>query len=157
MAFPSTIYALLRNLTYLTIEGAASVTLDAADNVIEVYDLDSHRNLFDAGSIGRQWAAIFATATGGGQLAGTISSNGASWSDQGIDSNSDFLGSSVFGQGISPESFDDRLSKTPPTPTLKQRTMIKWWSGAAGTGDPIAMCWSDQFIGYSGGVPRFVQ
>lgn len=126
MAFPTTVYALMRNLVYLTIEGAASVTLDDAGNVIEVYDLETHRNLLDSGSIGRAWGAAVETWTGG-------------------------VG------GLIPEGADDRLNARMPIPTLKNRTMIIWWSGAAGTGDKVAMCWSDQFIGYSGAPPKFVQ
>ncbi len=128
MAFPNKVYALLRNLVYMEIEGAASVTLDDAGNVIEVYDLETHRDLLDAGSIGRAWSEI------GGSYASPPNP-----------------GTTV------PESEDDRLQHVAPRFTLKQRTMLIWWSGAAGTGDKLAMCWSDQFIGYSGSPPKFVQ
>ncbi len=124
MALPNKIYALLRNLVYLEIEGAVSVTLDDAANVLEVYDLETHRNLFDAGTIGRAWAATVVAP---------------------------------FATGQEPEGADDRLNAVPPIPTLKNRTMIYWWNAAGGTGDKIAMCWSDQFIGYCGAPPRFVQ
>lgn len=125
MAFPNKVYALLKNLVYLEIEDAASVTLDDAGNVIEVYDLETHRDLFDSGSIGRAWAT-------------------------------DSLPAPFSSPGF-PESADDRLNHEAPRVTLKNRTMIIWWDGANGTGEQIAMCWSDQFVGYSGAPPRFVQ
>lgn len=127
MALPTPLYILLRNLTYLEVEGALSVTLDDADNVIEVFDLETHRDLFDAGSLGRAWTTA-APSYVVPPISGTI-----------------------------PEAYDDRLEHTDPRPTPKSRTMFKWWSGAGGTGDPLAMCWSDQFIGYSGAIPKFVQ
>jgi hypothetical protein len=124
MALPTTIYILLKNLTYIAVEGAASVTYDDAGNVLDVYDMETHRDLLDAGSIGRSWA-------------GTVTIPPTPPTD--------------------PEAYDDRLSHTNPRETMKKRTMIYWWSGAGGTGDQLAACWSDQFIGYSGAVPRFVQ
>lgn len=141
MAFPSTVYALLKNLTYMEITGAASVTIDEATNVKDVYDMDTHRNLFDAGSIGRDWVSTF-----GGSVTAAVTNNAFTFNNATIDPATE-----------APELFDDRLSKTPPEPTLKQRTMIIWWSAAAGTGDQVAMCWADQFVGYSGAIPRFVQ
>ncbi len=126
MAFPTTLYVLLKNLVYLQVDGAASVTLDGATNEIDVYDLETYRNLLDAGTIGRAWQIAVETWTGG-------------------------VG------GLIPEGADDRLNAIPPFPLLKRRTMIIWWSGAAGTGDKVAMCWSDQFIGYAAAPPKFVQ
>jgi hypothetical protein len=128
MALPTPLYILLKNLTYITVEGASSVTLDDAGNVIEVYDMETHRDLFDAGSIGRAWVTTTAS----------------------------YAIPPVPGTSV-PESFDDRLSHEGPRPTPKNRTMLIWWSGAGGTGDQIAMCWADQFLAYSGGIPRFVQ
>lgn len=128
MAFPTTVYVLLRNLVYLTVENPLSVTLDDAGNLIDVYDLETHRDLLDAGSIGRAWAA--------GPL--------------------NYHTPAVLGTDY-PEATDDRVQHTAPRPTLKNRTMFIWWSGAAGTGDKVAMCWSDQFVGYSGAPPKFVQ
>lgn len=125
MAFPTPCYALLKNLTYLTITGALSVTYDDAGNVIDVYDMETHRDLLDSGSIGRAWTSFDVTIP-----------------------------------PVSPadaEAFDDRLSHTAPRDTMKKRTMIFWWDGAAGTGNQIAACWADQFIGYSGAAPAFVQ
>jgi len=52
---PDPIYLLLRNMTYITIAECASVTLDDAGNVIEVYDLETFRNLIPSGDIGRAW------------------------------------------------------------------------------------------------------
>ncbi len=128
MAFPTKVYALLRNLVYLEIENALSVTLDDAGNVLEVYDLETHRDLLDAGSIGRAWSDL------------------ASEYDDPPNP-----GTTVV------ENEDDRVQHVEPRPTLKNRTMIIWWSAAGGGGDKVAMCWSDQFIGYCGAPPRFVQ
>ena len=122
--FPTPCYALLKNLTYLEITGALSVTFDDAANVIDIYDTETYRDLFDAGSIVRAWSSTIVVpgATGG-----------------------------------SPEDFDDRLSHTVRRDVVKKRTMMFWWDGAGGTGDKVASCWADQFIGYSGTAPAFVQ
>lgn len=128
MAYPDPVFILLKNLTYLEVTGALSVTLDDAGNVVEVFDMENHRDLFDAGSIGRAWSSL-------GNAYDVPPTPGTDV----------------------PESFDDRLAHTDPRPTPHDRTMFIWWSGAAGTGDQVAMCWADQFIGYSGSAPRFIQ
>lgn len=127
MAFPSPLYIQLRNLTYMTVTGAASVTLDDAGNVVEVYDLTTHRDLLDAGAIGRSWSS-----SGAGYVMPQIS-------------------------GTIPEAYDDRINHVVPRDTMKKRTMFIWWDGANGTGEKVAMCWADQFVGYSDSIPRFIQ
>ena len=51
---------------------------------------------------------------------------------------------------------DDQVNHTAPRNAPKTRAMLKWWSGAAGTGDVRGKCWADQFIGY-GDSATFVQ
>lgn len=51
---------------------------------------------------------------------------------------------------------DDQANHVAPRNTPKTRSMMKWWSGAAGTGDVVGKCWQDQFIGY-GDSATFVQ
>lgn len=48
---------------------------------------------------------------------------------------------------------DDRLMHIDPRNELKKRTMIKFWSGAAGTGDQLGEVWADRFVQWTGFQP----
>lgn len=127
--FPDPLIVLLRGQQTLTITGALSET--AVDETI--YDGTTYRDdptqLLNVPAPG-----VEANFTAGDAQRGT------------------YTGSNSFvAAGVA-----DPVAHVAPRFHAKKRTMMKWWDGAAGTGNVVGKCWADQFIGY-GDSAQFIQ
>lgn len=105
------------------LKGQQTLTIEGAlsetlEELLDYADTGTYRNLFPSSYLGRAWV------TGGSALPIPFVSPGV------------------------PESLDDQANEEPPRPLFKPRNMMKWWDGAAGTGNVVGKCWQDQFIGY---------
>lgn len=137
-----TLYLLLKNDRIVCqITGALSVS---AQDVL-VYDTSTHSELIDASMTGN--AHMMPTVLKGSEsnaasgFGGTLTSFSGSSALKGADS---------LAAGTTDSIMCDPSAVT-PVPTQKTDTLFKWWSGASGSGNLVAMAWKSQ-IRYVGPV-----
>jgi hypothetical protein len=67
-----------------------------------------------------------------------------------------FTDGNLGGSGMTVNSASDPVAHIPPRHESKQRTLLRLWSGASGTGNVLYAGWADQVVSFSLAEPSFV-